>query len=302
MRVLIAGSSGFLGTHLSGALRAAGHEVTALVRRPPGDGELRWDPYRAPLGHEVVGSVDVVINLAGSPTAGNPHSRRWARDLRSSRITTTRVLAEAIAAAHTKPALLAANGISYYGDHGDQPLPETADSRGDAFLTTVTRDWQAAARPAVDAGARVCILRTAPVLDADSAPLKQLRLLFRTGLGGRLGSGRQYFPMISLRDWVAAVRFLAEQDAVSGPVNLCCSSVPTNAEFTRVLAELVNRPALAPVPAIVLRQAAGRMAPEVLGSLRTVPRALLDAGFRFADPDVRGVLEAGLGRRRTLEA
>lgn len=290
MRFLIAGASGFLGSRLRASLVGAGHDVTSLVRRAPGPGEARWDPYAADLDPAVVESADVVVNLAGSPTLGNPHSQKWAEELRKSRVTTTRVLAEAIAASTRRPAFLAGNGISFYGDHGDEPLTEAADTRGDAFLTSVAIDWQAAAQPAVDAGARVCVLRTAPVMDRASAPLHQQLLLFRAGLGGRLGNGQQYMPMISLRDWVGAVTFLGEHDDVAGPVNLCCPATPTNAEFTAALARAVHRPSVLQVPAVVLRPAAGRMAPELLGSVRAVPRVLEDAGFRFADRTVAEVL------------
>lgn len=290
MRFLIAGGSGFLGTRLRASLTGAGHHVTSLVRRAPGPGETRWDPYSADLDPAAIEATDVVVNLAGAPTLGNPHSQRWAEELRSSRVTTTQVLAEAIAASSRRPAFLAGNGISFYGDHGDEPVTEASDTRGDAFLTAVTISWQAAAQPAVDAGARVCVLRTAPVMDRASAPLRQQLLLFRAGLGGRLGDGRQYAPMISLRDWVAAVTFLAEHDDVSGPVNLCCPRTPTNAEFTGELARLVHRPALFRVPATVLRPAAGRMAPELLGSVRAVPQVLADCDFRFADHTVAEVL------------
>lgn len=292
MRVLIAGASGFLGTHLTTELRNHGHEVTALTRGVPGPGRLHWDPYAGTLDTTAIENCDVVVNLAGSPTLGNPHSKKWARALHDSRVRTTQVLADAIATSDRKPAFLAGNGISYYGDHGDRPVPETAESLGDAFLTEVTRDWQHATDRARAAGARVCILRTAPVLDQSNAPLKQLLVLFKTGLGGRLGSGKQYFPMISLRDWTAAVRFLAEREDAFGPFNLCCPAVPTNDAFTRALADLVNRPAFVPVPSIVLDAAAGRMAPELLGSVRAVPQALLNHGFRFSDPDVVAVLDA----------
>jgi uncharacterized protein len=305
MRFLIAGASGFLGTRLRESLVMAGHEVTALVRRPPRSGqgakearEAQWDPYAGDLDLDLVEHADVVVNLAGSPTLGNPHSHRWAEELRTSRVTSTRVLAEGIAGSSRRPAFLAGNGISFYGDHAGEPVTETSDSRGDAFLTGVTIDWQAAAQPAVDAGARVCILRTAPVMDDSTAPLRPLMLLFKTGLGGRIGNGQQYFPMISLQDWLAAVTYLAEHDDVSGPVNLCSPETPTNAEFTRALAALVHRPAVLPVPALLLRPAAGRMAPEVLGSVRAVPRALLDAGFRFADHTVTDVLASATGHGR----
>jgi hypothetical protein len=296
MRFLIAGASGFLGTRLRQSLVAAGHDVTSLVRRAPATGQARWDPYTDGLDRDLVENTDVVVNLAGSPTFGNPHSRRWADRLRESRVTTTRVLADAIAASVRRPAFLAGNGISFYGDHGDAPVTEAAESLGDAFLTGVTIQWQGAARSAIDVGARVCILRTAPVMDRENPPLSLQLLLFKAGLGGRLGSGRQYLPMISLRDWVAAVTFLAEHDDVSGPVNLSCPEAPTNAEFTRALADLVHRPAFFRVPAAVLRPAAGRMAPEVLGSIRAVPEVLTDAGFRFADRGVADVLASATAR------
>ena len=296
MRYLIAGASGFLGSRLRAALLADGHQVTSLVRRAPGPGEARWDPYTGDLDLGVVEQSDVVVNLAGSPTLGNPHSRRWADRLRTSRVTTTRVLAQAIAASARRPAFLAGNGISFYGDHGAEPVTEATPSQGDAFLTAVTIAWQAAAQPAVDAGARVCVLRTSPVMDRHSAPLRQQLLLFRAGLGGRFGTGRQYTPMISLRDWVGAVTFLGGTDDVAGPVNVCCPQAPTNAEFTAALGRLVGRPTVLRVPAAVLRPAAGRMAPELLGSVRSVPAALTEAGFRFADHTVTDVLRSATGQ------
>lgn len=297
MHVVIAGASGFLGRHLRTELQARGHTVTALVRRPArAADEAQWDPYTGVLDPALVDAADVVVNLAGSPTAGNPHSARWARELRESRITSTRVLAEAIAAVGNPPAYLAGNGISYYGDHGGAPLTEASDSRGQALLTQVTREWQAATTAASEAGARVCVLRTAPVMDRDAAPLKLLLPLFRAGLGARLGSGRQHMAMISLRDWVGAVAFLAEHESVSGPVNLTCPQPPTNAEFTRALARAVHRPAVLPVPSPLLRVGAGAMAPELLGSLNVRSAVLEAAGFEFRDPDVDAVLAAGLHR------
>lgn len=294
MRVVIAGSSGFLGTHLVRRLRSHGHQVGALVRRAPGPDEIRWDPYAGPLDPGVLAGAHVVVNLAGAPTMGNPHSRQWARELRESRVRTTSVLAEAISRCERPPAFLAGNGISWYGDHGSDPLTEESDSRGDALLTDVTREWQEATAPAAEAGARVCVLRTAPVLDRRSAPLSLLAPLFRAGLGARLGSGKQYFPVISLRDWLGAAAFLAESHDLSGPFNLCAPRTPTNAEFTRSLARAVDRRAFLSVPAFALRPAAGAMAPEVLGSLNTVPAALEAAGFDFADATVDDVLSSGL--------
>ena len=296
MRIVIAGASGFLGTHLSDELIRRGHAVTALVRRPTSaPDESTWDPYAGIYDRDVIERADVVVNLAGAPTLGNPHSSRWARELRESRVTTTRLLARAVADAADRPAFLAGNGVAWYGDHGDEVVTEESDSRGQSLLTEVCREWQAAADPAVEAGARVCVLLTAPVMDRRGAPLKQLRLLFKLGLGGRLGDGRQYMPMISLRDWVAGVAHLAEHDTARGPFNLSCPRPPTNAEFTRALAEAVHRPAVAVVPRKVLEVAAGPMAPEVLGSINLRPAALEREGYGFRDRDVRAVLAAGLG-------
>ena len=299
MRVLLAGSSGFLGTALSDALVARGHAVTALVRRPTSaPDESSWDPYAGTYDRATVEAADVVVNLAGSPTAGNPHSAKWARELRESRVTTTQVLARAIADSERKPAFLAGNGISFYGDRGDEVLTEESDSRGDALLTTVTRDWQAAADPAIEAGSRVCVLRTSPVMDRRSEPLKQLRLLFKAGLGGKLGGGDNYMPMLSLRDWVGGVVHLAEHASVAGPVNLVCPKPPTNAEFTAELAKQLSRPSFAKVPSAVIKVAGGRMADEILASVNARPAVLEGSGYTFQDRNVAEVLRAGLSAQR----
>jgi uncharacterized protein (TIGR01777 family) len=297
MRFLIAGSTGFLGTRLRERLGALGYDVTQLVRRPPGPGQVMWDPYTAPLGHEVVDNHAVVVNLAGTPTVGNPHSKKWARNLMNSRVTTTRVLAEAIAGSDTKPVFLAGNAIGFYGDHGTETVDEHTGPQGDTLLGRVTRAWQAATEPAQQAGARVVVMRTAPVYDRRSQPLGVLRLLFKAGLGGPLGDGSQHMPMISTRDWVDAVVHLAESD-LSGPVNLCSERAPTNQEFTRELASQLHRPAFFRVPEFVLRPAAGPAANELLGSVNCVPAQLLESGFVHRDPDVGAVLREGLSPSR----
>ena len=295
MRFLIAGSSGFLGGELTRALTADGHQVTRLVRRAAQDpDEEQWDPYTARLDPDLVEGTDVVVNMAGTPTAGNPHSKKWARELMASRVTTTQVLADAIAGSTRKPAFLAQNGVGIYGDHGPEVVTETSDSRGDALLTRVTRAWQEATQPASAAGARVCVLRTAPVLERGQAPLQQLLLPFRLGFGARLGDGHQSFPVGSLRDWLGAVRFLATSDTAAGPFNICCPVTPTNAEFTDALAHAVGRKARLKAPAVLLRAAAGEMAPEVLGSVNARPAALEAAGYTFADRDIESVIASAL--------
>ena len=295
LNVVIAGASGFLGTHLTEELVGRGHSVVALVRRPSSaPDESSWDPYAGVYDRDTIERADVVVNLAGSPTVGNPHSGAWARNLRASRVTTTRVLADAIASSERKPAYLAGNAIAWYGDHGSQVVTEASGSVGDSMLTEVTREWQDVTRPAVDAGARVCLLRTAPVMDRRAAPLKQLRLLTKLGLGARLGSGRQYMAMISLRDWVGAVAHLAEHEEISGPVNLCSPETPTNAEFTAALARALQRRAFLAVPEFAIRLGAGKLAPEALGSLNLRPAVLEDSGYWFRDRTVHEVVRTGV--------
>lgn len=299
MHVVVGGASGFLGRHLVEALREHGHTTTSLVRRTPtADTESQWDPAAGKIDAQVIEDADLVVNVAGSPTIGNPHSKRWARNLRESRVTTTRTLAEAIAGSTRRPAFLAGNAIAIYGDHGDARVTEAGDSRGHTLMGDVTRVWEAAAQPAITAGARVCVLRTSPVMDRDSEPLRILRRLYWLGLGGKVGSGRQYFPMVSLRDWLAAVLYLAEHESLSGPVNICCPETPTYADFSRALAQAVGRPAFVPVPSPAIRIGAGPLAPELLGSVNLVPQVLLDAGFEFRDRDALAVIAAGLAGER----
>jgi uncharacterized protein (TIGR01777 family) len=293
--VVIAGASGFLGSHLSNELVDRGHAVIALTRRPTSaPDESSWDPYAGVYDPEVIERADVVVNLAGTPTIGNVHSRSWARNLRHSRVTTTRVLAGAIADSTRRPAYLAGNAIAWYGDHGDEVVTEASDSRGDSLMTSVTREWQDAAERAVEAGARVCFLRTSPVMDRSAAPLKQLRLLTKLGLGARLGNGRQRMAMTSLRDWVGGVAHLVEHDEVSGPVNLCCPTTPTNAEFTEALAQTVDRKAFLVAPGFAVKIGAGPVAGEVLGSINLRPTVLEDSGYSFRDRTVHEVVRAAL--------
>ncbi|WP_036508688.1 TIGR01777 family oxidoreductase [Nocardioides sp. URHA0020] len=293
--IVIAGASGFLGRHLSTELVSRGHAVVALTRRPTSaPDESSWDPYAGVYDREVIESADVVVNLAGTPTLGNVHSRSWARNLRESRVTTTRVLARAVADSERRPAYLAGNAIAWYGDHGQELVTEASDSRGDSLMTSVCREWQEAADPAVEAGARVAFLRTAPVMDGSGAPFKQLRLLTKLGLGARLADGRQRMAMISLRDWVGGAVHVVEHDDVSGPVNLCCPTTPTNAEFTDALARALDRRALLVAPGFAVRAGAGPVAGEVLGSINLRPTALEDSGYSFRDSTVHEVVRTAL--------
>ena len=295
MKVLVAGSSGLIGRSLTARLRAEQHTVVRLVRRPASaPDESAWDPYAGHVDRAHVASADVVVNVAGASLLANPHSRKWAARMRDSRVLTTRTLARAIADVGGGPAFLAGNGSSVYGDHGTEPVTEHSDSRGDALLTRIAREWEDATRPAADAGSRVCVLRTAPVADRRN-PLYRLQVpLFRRGLGARLGSGEQHFPLVSLRDWIGAALHLAAHPSATGAFNICCPETPTNAEYTRALADAVGGRAILAIPAPLLRLAGGMMAPEMLNSINLRPAALLASGYRFADPDVRSVLDAAL--------
>jgi uncharacterized protein len=297
VHVVIAGSSGLLGSHLAGELRRAGHTVLGLTRNPTDEpGMSTWDPASGQYDPQVFEEADAVVGLTGSSLFRNPRSGSWQRELLESRVQPTRVLAEAVAASDRKPTLVSGNGCSWYGDHGSEPVDESADTRGDALLTKVTRAWQEATGPAGAARARVVVLRTAPVMDQRGGALKVLTPLFRLCLGGRLSHGRQYFPVISLRDWVGAVVHVIDRESVEGPVNLCCPDTPTNAEFTSALARQVHRPALLPAPGPLLRAALGPASPELLRSLDLRPQVLLEAGYRFHDLDASAVLRAGVER------
>ncbi|MFC6152234.1 DUF1731 domain-containing protein [Nocardioides yefusunii] len=303
LTVAVAGSSGFLGTHLRRRLTLRGHTVVRLVRAAPDvtseTREITWSPGEVLDPHALDG-IDVVVNLAGSPLIGNPHSRRWAHALMTSRVGSTTTLATAVAAraAHglSTPALVQGNGISWYGDHDTEALTERSDSRGEALLTRVTRAWQAATEPAVAAGARVCVLRTAVVIDADSMPYRALRPLHRAGLGVRIGDGRQYFPVISLRDWVSAAVRLVEDTDASGVFNMTCPTPPTFTELGNALGE--GRRTRLAVPAGLVRRVAGEMGPELVNSVRAHPAALQRLGFTFADPDVTAIVSSARRRAR----
>ena len=299
MRIIVAGASGFLGRPLVEHLRGRDHDVVRLVRREAtADDESTWDPYAGQVDRGLIGKSDAVVNLAAASNKGNPYSRRWADALLESRVTTTRVLAEAVSAAETPPAYVVGVGTSAYGDHGEAVVTEESPDRGgDALLARVVRAWEAAARPAFEAGGRVVLMRQAPIVHPGNVPTQQLIPLFRLYLGGRVGRGGQYFPMVSLEDWKAAATFLAENDVPSGPYNVCCPTTPTHREFVETLAGQLHRRAPFVVPTKLLELAMGPLSPELTNSTNLRPEALLREGFTFQDDDVAKVVATALAAR-----
>jgi uncharacterized protein (TIGR01777 family) len=295
VRVVVAGSSGLIGTALVAHLRAADHEVVRLVRRTPAAPDERgWDPPAGRIDAGTFAGVDAVVNLNGVGIGDRPWSGARKQQLRDSRTVPTEVLANAVAE-HGVPVLLSGSGINYYGDTGDREVDETAPA-GAGFLAELCRDWEAATKPAVAGGARVVLMRTAPVLSPSGGILGRLRPLFKVAKGGRIGSGRQYFPWISLDDEIDAIRFLLQDGAISGPVNLTGPELVTNAEFTRAFAAAVGRPAPFVAPAFLLRAVLGQMAEEmVLTGPRVRPAVLLAAGFQFRHSGVNEALAAAVG-------
>lgn len=297
MRFVIAGGSGFLGQRLSSRLTRDGHKVVRLTRRTAAQNdESSWDPVNGQLDKGLIEAADVVVNLAGSPLAGNPYSDGYRHNLFQSRVRTTDVIARAIAASERKPAFLAQNGSSFYGDQGDRILTEETESAPGGILTDVTKAWQAATVPASESGARVCVMRSAPVLDGSGGSLQPILMVFRTGLAGPLGDGEQYFPVISLDDWVRAAVHLATNDESSGPYNLVAPFTCTNAEFTRALSRKVHRPAVLRAPKFLIKAAAGQQAGELLGSFRVSPARLMAEGFEFQQTDLDSLLDTALDK------
>jgi uncharacterized protein len=298
MRVAITGSSGLIGSALTAALRADGQQVTRLVRRAPrGPDEVRWDPQigGGGIAPGLLDGVDAVVNLSGAPVASRPWTQARNRVLRASRIQTTAALVTALTRAERPPpVLLSGSAVGWYGDTGDREVDESAPA-GTGFLSELVRDWEAAAGPARQAGARVATLRSGVVLSRRGGMLGPLLPLFRLGLGARIGDGTQFISWISVTDHVAAVRYLLDHAEIDGPVNLTAPAPVTNAEFTAELARTLRRPALLRVPRPVIRAGLGELSGELLGSQRVLPGRLLAAGFPFRHPDLASALKAQLG-------
>jgi uncharacterized protein len=295
MKILMAGSSGFLGTALRTHLAAAGHDVTRLVRsEPTGSDQVRWDPYRAELDLGLVDGADVVVNLAGAKVERWPWTPSYKHKLRDSRVTTTTVLADAIATVDRRPALVNASGVNVYGDdRGDEELTEDS-SDGEGLLADVVRAWEGAAEPAAEAGARVVLVRGSAILDKRGGMLKVVRLPFLVGIGGRVGDGRQWFSSLSLPDYVAAVTRMITDDSMDGPYNVSAPVPTTNRGFTKAMGRRLNRPTVLVAPAFAMRLASGDMGNLVLGSRRILPARLLTAGFEFAHPTIDDQLAVAL--------
>lgn len=305
MRILLAGASGFLGTRLADRLRAAGHDLTRLVRHAPqGADEATWKPSAGQLDPALVAGADAIINLAGAGVADKRWTAGYKSLIRSSRVDSAGTIARAIAKlpeGDRPRVLLQSSAVGWYGDTGDREVTEEAPA-GRGFLADVCRVWEAAARPAEDAGTRVVLLRTGLPLDEHGGLLKPQMLLFRSGGGAKLGSGKQWVPWIGLADWLGAVTFLLERDDLAGPVNLTGPAPVTNAEFTRELARLLHRPALLQVPGFALQIALGEFAGEALRSQRVLPAVLKRAGFTFTQPTLEAGLRAALGQEPTAVA
>ncbi|MGC3861326.1 TIGR01777 family oxidoreductase [Micromonospora chersina] len=297
MRILMAGVSGFLGTRLVDRLTADGHQVTRLVRRAPRTpDERQWNPSAAQLDPQVVADADAVVNLAGAGVGDKRWNDAYQGVIRSSRVDSTTTLAITMAglpAADRPAVLLNSSAVGWYGNTGDRAVEEDSPA-GEGFLADVCRVWEAATRPAEDAGVRVVRLRTGLPLHRDGGMLKPQLLPFRLGVGGKLGNGRQWLPWISLRDWLDGVTFLLGRDDLAGPVNVVGPAPVTNAEFTQELARQLHRPAVMPIPALALKVALGGFAHEALTSTRVLPGVLGRAGFTWTHPDLRGALHAAL--------
>ena len=287
-RIAITGASGLIGSALVGHLKSEGHTVQRLVRRATvAPDEIQWDPKTGYVDIEALRGVDAVIHLAGVGVGDKRWTKRYKSEILNSRLLGTSAIANAVA--EVKPQVfISASAIGWYGDSGNRAVVES-DSVGNDFLAAVCREWEGAADLAGDV--RTVKLRTGLVLDPTGGALGRMLPLFRFGLGGKLGSGKQWWSWITLHDVVRAIIFALEHP-IAGPVNLTTPNPVTNQEFTAALARAMNRPALFPAPAIALKIALGGFASEVLGSKKVMPNALSDAGFVWDYPHITNALTA----------
>jgi uncharacterized protein (TIGR01777 family) len=299
-RILLTGSSGLIGTSLVRTLQHKRISILSLHRQPSQEAGARelWDPYAAtPMDRpEALEGITAAVHLSGSNIAGRRWTAAYKQELFESRIIPTRSLAILLAEMKSKPAaLVCASAIGIYGNRGDEALTE-ASMPGSGFLPEVCQAWEKATQPATDAGIRVVHLRFGVVLSPEGGALAQMLPIFRAGMGGQLGSGRQWTSWVALPDVTRAIEFARETASLSGAVNVVAPGPVTNFEFTRALGRALHRPTLLPVPAFGLRLAFGEMAQAtVLASQRVMPARLSAAGFDFEYPEIQAALHFVLG-------
>ncbi|MGW9134940.1 TIGR01777 family oxidoreductase [Streptomyces sp. NPDC055681] len=294
-RIAVTGSTGLIGTALVRSLRADGHDVVRLVRRPARAGdEVEWDPKRGYVDGAGLVGCDAVVHLAGAGVGDHRWTEAYKQEIRDSRVLGTEAIAQAVASLDVPPkVLLSGSAIGYYGDTGDRAVDESAP-HGEGFLPSVCMEWEAAAAPAEEAGVRTVFARTGLVVGREGGAWGRLFPLFRAGLGGRLGNGHQYWSFIALHDHIAALRHILDTPSLSGPVNLTGPAPVTNGEVTAAMGRVLRRPTLFAVPAPALRIALGDFAEDVLGSQRVLPKRLLESGFTFAFPGIDASIRAAL--------
>jgi uncharacterized protein (TIGR01777 family) len=297
MRVLISGASGLIGRALTRALWTAGDTPVAMVRRTPSEGEVQWDPAQ-PLDPGKLANRDAVVHLAGKNIAGY-WTQKFKQEVRDSRVQGTRTLATAAAESFRKSGqprvFLSASAIGYYGDRGDELLTEES-SAGQGYLADVSQEWEAATNPARAAGLRVVNLRIGLVLARGGGALPSMLLPFRLGLGGRAGSGKQYWSWVSLDDVVGVILFALHNDKLHGPVNVVSPEPARNEEFVRALGAQLHRPTIFPLPTFVVHALMGEMGDAaLLGSARVEPAKLKAAGYEFLHAKLKDALHTALG-------
>jgi uncharacterized protein (TIGR01777 family) len=295
--VAVSGASGLLGSALLPALVDAGWQPRRLVRRAPGPGEVRWDPVAGTIDLPGLEGVDAAVHLAGESVAAGRWTAEAKRRIRDSRIFGTRLLAESLAHLRRPPrVLVCASAVGIYGDRGDTSLDETSEL-GTDFLARVGQEWEAAARPAAEAGIRVVHLRFGIVLAREGGALGRMLTPFRLGVGGPLGNGQQWMSWIAIDDAVGAILEALRNEAARGPINAVAPAPVRNAEFAARLGEALHRPAVLAAPAFALRALFGEMADgAILASQRVAPTRLIALGYRFKYPTLPEALEAILAR------
>ena len=294
MKIAISGASGLIGSALVPALEAAGHDVLRLVRRAPTNArEIEWRPSEGTIDHGALAGVEAFVNLSGA-NLGQRWTAKSKQEILDSRTDTTGLLATTAAALEPRPsAFVSAGGIGIYGDRGDEVVTEES-TLGTGFEADVCRAWEAAAEPARAAGIRVVSFRQGMVLSKDGGALERMLLPFKLGVGGRVGSGRQWWTWVGLDDVVAAYLFVLQSE-LSGVVNLCAPNPVTSEQFTDALGRALHRPTIFPVPGFAIRALFGEMGDNVLlRGRRALPARLLEAGFDFSFPEIDEALRAAL--------